>query len=85
MVMEYVQGYEKDLSGIKSGQEGEELKKRLDEELAKRQKYYLGFIPANRFTHILMLISIALILVAICSCWKYYKSRDSKDKTEEKS
>lgn len=71
------QKYELDLAGVQ-GAEGEGLKQRMEEEIKKRTKYYLGFIPANEFTHLLMLISVALLLVLICTCWKYYKNRTAK-------
>ena len=76
MLLEYIRSYEKDLSNMEKGKEGEEFRKKVDEEMAKRQKYYFGFIPANKFTHIMMLITIAVFLVVICTCWKYYNKKN---------
>lgn len=55
----------------------------MDEEISKRTKYYFGIIPANEFTHLMFLISIALLIVMICTCWKYYKNKSAK-KEEQK-
>lgn len=47
MLLEYVRGYAKDIEGIERGKEGEDLRKKVEEEMAKRQKYYFGVIPVN--------------------------------------
>lgn len=75
-----MQSYEKDLEGIKGGPQGDQLKKQVEEELGKRQKYYFGIIPANKFTHVIFLISIALLLVLCCTCFKYYNRKNNNSK-----
>jgi hypothetical protein len=47
MLLEYVRSYAKDIDGIEKGKAGEDLKKKVEEELTKRQKYYFGIIPVN--------------------------------------
>ena len=78
------QSYEKDLAGIQGGAEGDELKKQVEEELNKRQRYYFGIIPANKFTHTIFLITIALLLVLCCTCWKYFQKKGEKKEKEDK-
>ena len=50
--------------------------------MEKRQKYYLGFIPANQFTQMMILITVSIIMITFCTCWKYYNMR--KVQTEAK-
>ena len=57
------------------GGEGDEIKKRIDSEMEKRQKYYLGFIPANQFTHMMILIAVTVMMITCCTCFKYYNMR----------
>jgi hypothetical protein len=76
------QNYERDLVNVNHG-EGEEIKRRVEEEVEKRTKYYFGIIPANQWTHLIMLISISLILVMLCTCWKYFQMRKMKEESKK--
>ena len=50
--------------------------------MEKRQKYYLGFIPATQFTQMMLLITVSIVMITCCTCWKYYNMR--KAQTEAK-
>jgi hypothetical protein len=85
MLLEYVRGYAKDIEGVEKGKEGEDLRKKVEEEMVKRQKYYFGVIPVNEFTHTLMLVGIAILMVIVCTCWKYYSRKGQKKEGEQES
>jgi hypothetical protein len=59
--------------------QNEEFKKKIDDEIAKRQKYYFGFIPANKFSFTAVVIGAGMILVLICTCFKYNNNKKDED------
>jgi hypothetical protein len=56
----------------------------LEEEISKRQKYYLGFIPANKYTFILLLIISGVFLVFLCSCCTFRSPRAQKKEEQQR-
>ena len=58
--------------------QSEELKQKFDDEIAKRQKYYFGFIPANKFSFTAVVIIAGMVLVLICTCFKYNNKKDEE-------
>jgi hypothetical protein len=56
------------------------MREKIDEEVAKRQNYFLGLIPANKYTAMILLIMGGIFLLFLCSCCRF---RPRKDKRKE--
>jgi hypothetical protein len=83
MLLQYMEKYEAEVGGMKA-RDQESMKERLDEEVAKRQKYYLGFIPANKFTFMLLLISGGVFLLFLCSCCRFRSTKEQRKEEERR-
>jgi hypothetical protein len=85
MLLDYIKGYERDLSDVQIGKESEELKKKMDVEMEKRQKYYFGFIPASKFSQLMIFVCVTIFMITMCSCWKYYNKKSEKEEEKKES
>lgn len=46
----------------------------IDDEIKKRQKYYFGIIPASMVNHTTVLITVSMLMMMCCTCFRLFKA-----------